>query len=127
MDLRPTQSDLHRTQAGFSLAGLCERVHSRIVESEVKGGLHLRKLSEGALVQIRTLNTLYCLELRSGRTWISGHPDLCPQPVAVVVHGSSWGGSMIKRSFLGRGMHMEFEHPRHQRVTTSRIVSIHQS
>lgn len=42
---------------------------------------------------------------------LSGHPEFCPRPVPVRISGSTWGGSMLKEGFLGRGMHMEFMHP----------------
>jgi hypothetical protein len=47
--------------------------------------------------------------------------------VLVRIEGSNWGGSMIKSSFVGRGMHLEFRHPEYQRpIITSRIVDIRQ-
>jgi hypothetical protein len=44
----------------------------------------------------------------------------------VNVHGSTWGGSMLKVAFIGRGMHLEFRHPQHRVITTSRIVEVRQ-
>ena len=73
---------------------------------------------------VETANRHYELRVRQGKVWISGHPLFCPDPVPVTVRGSSWGGSMLKVAFIGRGMHLEFQHPRHSTVTTSRIVSI---
>ena len=31
------------------------------------------------------------------------------------IHGSTWGGSMIKRGFIGRGMHLQLGHPKYRR------------
>ena len=59
-----------------------------------------------------------------GKALISGHPEFCPDPVLVTVDGSNWGGSMLKMSFIGRGMHLEFRHPAFQTIVTSRIVDI---
>ena len=95
-----------------------------IVRSEIEGGLRLGSLENGARVLVETLNRLYELEVRGDQVWISGHPEFCPSPVPVDVRGSSWGGSMLKRAFIGRGMHMEFQHPTHATITTSKIVSI---
>jgi hypothetical protein len=39
---------------------------------------------------------------------ISGHPEYCPEPVLVAIAGSTWEGSMLKRGFVGRGMHLGF-------------------
>ena len=115
-----------QTNAGFGspLAGLTDEIRGNIVRSEIEGGLRLSSLAEGARVLVETINRLYKLEIRGGHVWISGHPEFCPRPVRVQVRGSSWGGSMLKVAYLGRGMQMEFEHPLHATVTTSRIVSI---
>ena len=58
---------------------------------------------------------------------VSGHPEFCPEPVRVQIAGSTWGGSMLKQYFIGRGMHLEFMHPKYRRVLTSAILEIHQS
>jgi hypothetical protein len=55
---------------------------------------------------------------------ISGHPQFCPDPVLVTIDGSNWGGSLLKRGFIGRGMRLEFRHPVFRRVTTSPIDEI---
>jgi len=45
----------------------------------------------------------------------------------VKICGSNWGGSMLKASYLGRGMHLEFRHPAYrQPIITSRIREIRQ-
>jgi len=44
--------------------------------------------------------------------------------VLVDIHGSTWGGSMIRERFIGRGMHLEFGHPDFWRITTSRILDV---
>jgi hypothetical protein len=53
-----------------------------------------------------------------------GHPEFCPEPVLVHICGSTWGGSMLKQYFIGRGMHLEFLHPRFQRILTAPILEI---
>ena len=99
-------------------------VHRRIVRSEVEGGIRLGALPDCCRVKVRTVNRLYELDIREGRVWICGHPEYCPCPVPVLVRGSSWGGSMLKVAYIGRGMHLEFQHPEYATVTTSRIVSV---
>jgi hypothetical protein len=44
--------------------------------------------------------------------------------VEVHIQGSTWGGSMLKERFVGRGMHLEFVHPVHRTITTSRVLDI---
>jgi hypothetical protein len=107
------------------LANFSAEVNRRIIQSEIEGGVHLRELPDGSTLEIDTENRSYRLVLTNdGRAWISGHPKFCPEPVLVSIHGSSWGGSMIKLAFIGRGMHLEFRHPDHQTITTSRILDI---
>jgi hypothetical protein len=49
----------------------------------------------------------------------------CPRPVLIIIHGSTWGGSMLKRRFIGRGMHLEFRHPDYSTpILTSPIQEI---
>ena len=56
---------------------------------------------------------------------ISGHPQYCPEPVQVTIAGSTWGGSMLKVRFIGRGMHLEFHHPAYSApIITSAIQEI---
>ena len=56
---------------------------------------------------------------------ISGHPQYCPEPIHVAIAGSTWGGFMLKRSFVGRGMHLEFRHPEYRTpIVTSRVQEI---
>jgi len=52
----------------------------------------------------------------------------CPEPVLVSIHGSTWGGSMLKEHFIGRGMHLEFHHPEYAMpIITSAIQEICES
>ena len=42
----------------------------------------------------------------------------------VRIHGSTWGGSMLKEKYVGRGMYLEFVHPVYRTITTSRVLEI---
>jgi NAD-dependent oxidoreductase involved in siderophore biosynthesis len=43
----------------------------------------------------------------------------------VAIAGSTWGGSMLKQRFVGRGMHLEFCHPEYPTpIVTSPIQEI---
>jgi hypothetical protein len=53
---------------------------------------------------------------------ISGHPQYCPQPVLVAISGSTWGGSMLKPDFVGRGMHLEFYHPEYDAPIVTSLI-----
>jgi len=104
---------------------LGDEVNANIVESEIEGGVSLDDLQEGAVLEVETQNRLYTIvNCGAGRALISGHAKFCPFPVLVLIHGSTWGGSMLKVRFIGRGMRLEFRHPTFQTITTSKIVEI---
>jgi hypothetical protein len=45
--------------------------------------------------------------------------------VQVAIAGSTWGGSMLKLQYVGRGMHLEFRHPGYATpIVTSPIQEI---
>lgn len=102
-----------------------DEINRNIIQSEIEGGVHLRDLAVGTVLEVQTRNRVYRLvNERDGAAWISGHPVFCPDPVLVDIHGSTWGGSMIRERYIGRGMRLEFGHPDFWRVTTSCIVDV---
>jgi len=104
---------------------LGDSVNGNIIRSEIEGGVYLKDLAPGSALSIQTKNRVYKIVfLGDGAAMISGHPEFCPEPTEVQIHGSTWGGPMIMSKYLGRGMHLEFAHPLHQVVVTSRIVDI---
>ncbi|MBI3697928.1 MAG: hypothetical protein HY238_24230 [Acidobacteria bacterium] len=104
---------------------LSDEVNRNIVQSEIEGGVYLDDLPQGAALDVKTQNRHYKIVNHGhGQAMISGHPKFCPRPVLVRIHGSNWGGSMLKVRFIGRGMHLEFRHPEYRTIMTSRIVEI---
>jgi len=102
-----------------------DALNHNIIQSEIEGGVYLRDLLPGTELEVKTQNHVYrVVSELDGEAWISGHPLYCPDPVLVDIHGSTWGGSMIKERFIGRGMHLEFGHPDYWRITTSCIVNV---
>ena len=125
MDTQPSMAipnpDLFVAQPCFP-----DYVNGNIIRSEIEGGIYLKDLSPGSVLFIRTENRVYeMVVLEDGSALISGHPTFCPEPTVVRIQGSTWGGSMLKAKFLGRGMHLEFTHPTRSRILTSRILDIH--
>jgi hypothetical protein len=105
-----------------------DEVNRNIVQSEIEGGVYLDDLSEGAVLEVETQHHWYTIVIRRrGRDLISGHPKYCPHPVPVRIEGSTWGGSMLKLRFIGRGMRLEFQHPVYRTILTSRIVDVRAS
>jgi len=120
-----TQNDLTIPNFFRPHPNLSDEVNRNIVQSEIEGGVHLDDLGEGAILEVETQNRLYTIvNCGQGKALISGHAKFCPYPVLVFIHGSTWGGSMLKVRFIGRGMRLEFRHPTYQTITTSRIVEI---
>lgn len=104
-----------------------DAINRAICQSEIEGGVALDELPIGAVLEVQTSNTLYRIENRGeGEVLISGHPEICPVPVLVIFHGSTWGTPMLKLRFIGRDMRMEFHHPERGVVRTSRVREIHE-
>lgn len=108
-------------------AGLSDEINRAIIQSEIEGGVFLDSLPRGALLEVETEYHRYQVRtFQKNRVLISGHPQFCPRPMRAVIHGSTWGGSMIKSGFIGRGMHLEFAGTKGQRITTSKVKEIRQ-
>jgi hypothetical protein len=104
-----------------------DAINRAICQSEIEGGVGLDQLPLGAILDVQTANNLYRIENRGdGEVLISGHPEICPTPVLVNFHGSTWGTPMLKVRFIGREMRMEFFHPLKGIVRTSRVRDIHE-
>lgn len=127
----PQGRDTHRYRTGVrSLPGLfkpdphlSDAINRSLAESEVDGGVNLADLLPGAVVEVETQNHAYTLLNQGGaRVLISGHPQFCPNPRPAKILGSSWGGTMLKEAYIGRGMHLQFRHAGCGPITTSRIL-----
>ena len=105
---------------------LADEVNRSIIQSEIEGGVFLGDLPPSTVLQIQTMNHCYTAVLLGGsEAMLSGHPEFCPQPVQVAIAGSTWGGSMLKLQYVGRGMHLEFRHPQYPTpIITSAIQEI---
>jgi len=105
---------------------LSDEVNHNIVQSEVEGGVYLSNLPPLTVLEIQTQHHCYLVVLlEDGHALISGHPQYCPEPIQVAIAGSTWGGSMLKRRYVGRGMQMEFRHPSYKTpIVTSRVREI---
>lgn len=123
---------------------LSNEINANIAKSEIEGGVWInlpeeyavkaRKealakgnvLQVGKRLKVQTKNTLYVIEKRGEKEfYISGSQRYCPTPVRANIHGSTWGGSMLKVGFVGRGMHLEFSISGHEgAITTSEIQEI---
>ena len=105
---------------------LRDEVNRNIVQSEIEGGVFLNNLPPATVLEIQTQHHCYqVVLLDDNHALISGHPQYCPEPIRVAIAGSTWGGSMLKHRFVGRGMHLEFCHPEYLTpIVTSPIQEI---
>lgn len=117
---------MHETAIFAPHPNLSDRINGNIVRSEIEGGVYLKDLPQQSELEVVTRNRGYTLKvLGDGEAMISGHPEYCPEPVLVRICGSNWGGSMLKTAYLGRGMHLEYRHPKYRGpIVTSAIVEI---
>ncbi len=104
-------------------------MNGNIIGSEIEGGVFLDRLRPHSVLQIQTQHRCYtAVMMGGGQALISGHPEYCPEPTLVAIAGSTWGGSMLKRCFVGRGMHLEFSHPEYSTpIVTSRVREVWES
>lgn len=107
---------------------LSDRMNHDIAQSEIEGGVFLDDLQSDDRLTVWTQNHVYTVEMcGQNQARISGHPRFCPEPILVRIEGSTWGGSALKRRFIGRGMCLEFRHAEYPTpIVTSRIVEIRQ-
>ncbi len=110
---------------GLPHPNLSDKLNGDIVRSEIEGGVYLNRISANTTLEVETQNRRYTLWVReNGEVLIWGHPVYCPAPTQVRITGSTWGGSLLKSKFIGRGMHLEFLHPEHKRIVTSCVRDI---
>lgn len=106
---------------------LIPEINEAIAQSERDGGVFLKNLETGDVVTVETRNSTYVAEIVDGRKVnISG--GFLKETVEAIIQGSTWGGSMMKLGFVGKGMHMEFDYAfedRFKTATTSSIENIH--
>jgi hypothetical protein len=109
-------------------ANLCDQINHNIVQSEIDGGVFLSDLKPRTILFIQTQHHVYtAVVLKDNQALLWGHPTFCPRPVPVSIAGSTWGGSMLKSRFVGRGMRLEFHHPGYSTpIITSPIQAINE-
>ena len=91
-----------------------------------QGGVYLDDLADGTVLELETKHHRYkIVKSAHAQACISGHPKFCPEPVTVEIDGSGGGGCALKPGYIGRGMHLIFEHPVYHTVITSPILDIH--
>ncbi len=85
----------------------------------------MKDVAVGKTLLVQTKNTLYTIRKTGEESYtIEGSARFCPIPTECNIHGSTWGGSMLKVNFIGRGMRMEFSTKIHHTITTTTIQEV---
>jgi len=78
-----------------------------VVEST--DGFYLCTLAPGAVLDVETQSRHYKIQYVGGvEILISGHPRLCPAPVAAELRGSLRSSGEVQAGFVGRGLRFAF-------------------
>lgn len=81
-------------------------------------------LTTGSIIDVETKSRHYRIECLGGSAvHISGHPELCPEPVPACLHGSVDKEGALEYGVIGRGMRLRFLLD-HRPVTTTRVVRL---
>ena len=111
--------------AMVSVANPDAEINQRMSGANQKDEVRLDELEVGEKLELATKNRTYLVENRgNGEILISGHPQYCPQPTLVKFYGSTAGWTTLNPGLIGRGMYLEFRHPEHGLIRTSRIEEI---
>jgi hypothetical protein len=95
-------------------------------ENAIHDGIYLGKVSAGSVLDLETGNRHYRIEYLGGEDIrISGHPELCPEPVLAKLKGSAYDSGGFEPGFIGRGMHLVFRRAGDpSAISTSKISEI---
>ena len=101
---------------------LSDQINKNLSQSEKDGGVWLKDVPSNCGIEAHTKNTVYQIR-RLGEGWeIKGNLTYCPDWTPCKIHGSTWGGSMLKMGWIGIGMCLEFSTPRHPRAITTSFI-----
>jgi hypothetical protein len=94
-------------------------------EAAAGTGVFLEETPPGSRVEVKTANHGYVIQRAGDKTaFISGHPEYCPEPVQVALHGTRWLDSEIKKCYLAPGMRLQFMTQTGVSVLTSPIEAV---
>ncbi len=100
-----------------------------IRQSETSGGLPLKDVPDGSVVEVHTRNSVYRIAVadrdraRVAIQRIRGNNQFFTNPELVQLRGSTFGGSVLKIGWIGIGMYLELNTP-YGIVATSTIRSV---
>jgi hypothetical protein len=84
-----------------------------------------RSLARWSWVDVETKRHHYRIECLGGNAIrISGHPEICPDPVPAQLNGSLDEEGVLESGLIGRGMRLMFLLNKDYPVTTSKVLSV---
>lgn len=103
---------------------LSDEVNANLQKSEEDGGVWLNDMAKGDSLFVITQNHTYLIKRVGSKQYtIEGHPTFCRDATPCHIHGSTWGGSMLKSGFIGKNMYLEAQIG-DQLMTTSKIITL---
>lgn len=84
-----------------------------------------QSLPAGSLLDIETKNRHYRIECLGGPdARISGHPEICPEPIPVKLQGSSDKQGVLEPGLISPGRYLQFVTADDRPVKTSRVLKV---
>lgn len=95
-----------------------------IRQSNSDGGVFIDTLPVGTVVQAITETSTYTVTIvdPTKRIVTIEDPNFFFIPQEVILNGSTWGGSMIRAGWIGRGMYMEIIRPERRKFISEQVV-----
>lgn len=103
------------------------RLLAKIKQSEKNGGIFLKDIPDNHIVEAHTQNSVYTIAVidkEKSKVAIQGNNQHFTQPEVCYLRGSTFGGSMIKLSWIGVGMYLEANPVAGGIMTTSSIKTV---
>lgn len=90
----------------YDMTNLDPEITRKIEEQKRLGGINVSCLESGNRIEVETLNNVYKMELlEDGQIQVSG--GIIEDKVIGRFNGSTWGTSLLKQNWIGKGMRME--------------------
>ena len=87
--------------------------------------LDCKNLIPGSMIDVETKSRHYRIEYLGGNSIrVSGHPELCPDPVPACLHGALDQDGCLELGFIACGMKLIFVLRGDRPVTTSSVVRV---
>lgn len=94
-------------------------------QTGIDSGLFLSKTPLGAVIEVKTANSVYrVVHIAPNTVEISGHPLYCPRPMRVALTGTRWLDTTLQDCYIAPSMRLQLVDRSGRSVLTSRIRSV---